>query len=65
MTRTTSAPERPIGPPARPAGPGVGPGRGPMAAMGMPTAKAMSFGFSLCWLLGRLAPERGMLDGDI
>ena len=61
MTRPTTAPDRPIGPPPRPAGPGFG--RGPMAAMGMPAAKAMSFGPSMRRLLGRLSPERGMLLG--
>jgi ATP-binding cassette subfamily B protein len=36
-----------------------------MAAMGMPTAKAMSFGPSMRRLLGRLAPERHMLVGVV
>jgi len=63
MSRPASAPERPAGPPARPAGPGFG--RGPMAAMGMPAAKAMSFGPSMKRLLGRLSPERGMLVGVV
>src|SRR4051794_29115494 len=65
MTRPAPAPapERPVGPPARPAGPGFG--RGPMAAMGMPTVKAMSFGPSARRLLRRLAPERGMIAGVV
>ena len=60
---TRPAVDRPAAPPARPAGPGFG--RGPMAAMGMPTAKAMSFGPSARRLLGRLAPERAMLIGVV
>jgi ATP-binding cassette subfamily B multidrug efflux pump len=65
MTRstTTAAPERPVGPPQRPAGPGFG--RGPMAAVGMPAAKAMSFGPSARRLLGRMAPERVMIAGVV
>ena len=65
MTRPTpsAAPDRPMGPPARPAGPGFG--RGPMAAMGMPAAKAMTFGPSARRLLRRLAPERAMITGVV
>jgi ATP-binding cassette subfamily B multidrug efflux pump len=64
MSRPTSAPDRPVGPPARPpAGPGFG--RGPMAAMGMPVSKAMTFGPSARRLLGRLAPERTMIAGVV
>jgi len=58
MTRPT-----PAGPPPRTAGPGFG--RGPMAAMGMPAAKAMTFGPSARRLMRRLAPERGMVAAVI
>ena len=63
MTRTAPAPAavpapgRPDGPPVRPAG-GPGFGRGPMGMVGMPAAKAMTFGPSARRLMGRLAPER-------
>ena len=58
MTRTAPAPA-PAAAPVRPAGPaGPGFGRGPMATMGMPAAKAMSFGPSMRRLLGRLSPEQ-------
>src|SRR4051812_39463063 len=63
MSRPSPTLDRPAGPPPRPAGPGFG--RGPMAAMGMPAAKAMSFGPSARRLLGRLAPERGMIAGVV
>jgi ATP-binding cassette subfamily B protein len=36
-----------------------------MAAMGMPAAKAMSFGPSARRLLGRMAPERGLVVGVV
>jgi ATP-binding cassette, subfamily B, multidrug efflux pump len=63
MSRPSPTLDRPAGPPPRPAGPGFG--RGPMAAMGMPAAKAMTFGPSARRLLGRLAPERGMIAGVV
>jgi ATP-binding cassette subfamily B multidrug efflux pump len=62
MTRTAPAPA-PAAAPPRPAGPGFG--RGPMAAMGMPAAKAMTFGPSARRLLGRLGPERIMISGVV
>ena len=62
MTRTAPAPA-PAAAPPRPAGPGFG--RGPMAAMGMPAAKAMTFGPSARRLLGRLGPERIMITGVV
>src|ERR1700709_649646 len=65
MTRPTpsAAPDRPMGPPARPAGPGFG--RGPMAAVGMPVSQAMPFGPSARRLPGRLAPGRAMISGVV
>src|SRR5689334_239643 len=63
MTRTDVPAPRPAAaptPPGRPGG-GVGFGRGPMAAMGMPPAKAMTFGPSARRLLRRLAPQRAMV----
>ena len=66
MSRPAPVTDRAAEPPARPTGPaGPGFGRGPMAAMGMPAAKAMSFGPSARRLLGRLAPERVMLTGVV
>jgi ATP-binding cassette subfamily B protein len=47
----------------RPGGPGFG--RGPMGMIGMPAAKAMTFGPSARRLVGRLRPERGMIAGVV
>ena len=52
-------PPRPAGRTADPPAGGPGFGRGPMGMVGMPAAKAMTFGPSARRLMGRLAPERG------
>ena len=69
MSRPTPAPQTtaapaPAGPPPRPAG-GPGFGRGPFAGIGMPTAKAMTFGPSARRLMTRLAPERALVTAVI
>lgn len=55
----TTAPARPVGPPG---GARRGPMGGPMGGgVGMPAEKAMTFGPSAKRLIGRLAPERGLV----
>jgi len=55
----TTAPARPVGPPG---GVRRGPMGGPMGGgVGMPAEKAMTFGPSAKRLIGRLAPERGLV----
>ena len=55
----STAPARPVGPPG---GVRRGPMGGPMGGgMGMPAEKAMTFGPSAKRLIGRLAPERGLV----
>ncbi len=55
----TTAPARPVGPPG---GVRRGPMGGPMGGgIGMPAEKAMTFGPSAKRLVGRLAPERGLV----
>lgn len=55
----SSAPARPVGPPG---GVRRGPMGGPMGGgIGMPAEKAMTFGPSAKRLVGRLAPERGLV----
>ncbi|MFM2352677.1 MAG: hypothetical protein RLZZ608_83 [Actinomycetota bacterium] len=55
----STAPARPVGPPG---GVRRGPMGGPMGGgIGMPAEKAMTFGPSAKRLIGRLAPERGLV----
>ena len=55
----STAPARPVGPPG---GVRRGPMGGPMGGgMGMPAEKAVTFGPSAKRLIGRLAPERGLV----